>query len=555
MFSNVSVGKRLSVGFGLQVVLLFFMVISAIVSIRSMHKAMDSIQRETKMMETTQHMCVLLQDVIIRTGASIYQDDLGQVKDNFDKIAKDREEYKECINEIKGSSNSQKSIELNKSLEDAIGIVKSIDNKVMDLARQGKRSEAGKLFGKNIAEAVVGLDHACEMLRSYHQQMAIEANEKGDALGLRLLWIASVIGVLGLFLGLWLSVAFSRSITEPLYGSIRCLKQMASGKFESKIMYDERKDEFGEVAHAFESTIVNLREALQEIRDGIQVVASSSTELSVLSSKIVSSAANSSERSGQVATAAEELSANTASVAVGMGEADKRISSMAESTTQMSATIDEISINSEKARNITSQATNQAKEVSAQMKSLGEAAREIGKVTETITSISSQTNMLALNATIEAARAGSAGKGFAVVAGEIKALAQQTSLATEDIRGRISAIQNSTQSAVSEIQGIENVICQVSEIVSIIATAIEEQTAVTRTIAGNISHASKEVQDANQRVGQTSNVTQGIAKDIGTVYKASEEMTSGALQVKSSAEELSRLSERLQEMMKRFQLT
>jgi methyl-accepting chemotaxis protein len=91
--------------------------------------------------------------------------------------------------------------------------------------------------------------------------------------------------------------------------------------------------------------------------------------------------------------------------------------------------------------------------------------REIGKVTETISEISSQTNLLALNATIEAARAGAAGKGFAVVAGEIKALAQQTATATEDIKNRISGVQNSTSSGIAEIEKISRVIFEVSDIV------------------------------------------------------------------------------------------
>jgi len=75
--------------------------------------------------------------------------------------------------------------------------------------------------------------------------------------------------------------------------------------------------------------------------------------------------------------------------------------------------------------------------VNQQMRLLGDAANEIGKVTETISEILAQTNLLALNANIGAARAGAAGKGFSVVASEIKVLAQQTAIATEDIRQRI----------------------------------------------------------------------------------------------------------------------
>ena len=86
------------------------------------------------------------------------------------------------------------------------------------------------------------------------------------------------------------------------------------------------------------------------------------------------------------------------------------------------------------------------------------AAREIISVIAVIVDIAEQTKLLALNATIEAARAGEAGKGFAVVANEVKALANQTNTATEDIRLRFDAIRDATGGTVEEISQIDRVI-------------------------------------------------------------------------------------------------
>jgi methyl-accepting chemotaxis protein len=220
----------------------------------------------------------------------------------------------------------------------------------------------------------------------------------------------------------------------------------------------------------------------------------------------------------------------------------------------MTATIGEIAGSSEKARRITEEATRQAALIGEQMNLLGQAAREIGKVTETITEISSQTNLLALNATIEAARAGSAGKGFAVVANEIKELAQQTAVATEDIKSRVAGVQSSAASGIAEIERVSQVIREVSDIVVSIAAAIEEQATVTKDISRNIAEASTGVNDANQRVSEASRATIDIAREIVVVDQAAGQMTGGTEHVRSSASDLSRVAEQLQELVTQFQV-
>jgi methyl-accepting chemotaxis protein len=218
----------------------------------------------------------------------------------------------------------------------------------------------------------------------------------------------------------------------------------------------------------------------------------------------------------------------------------------------MTSTIGEIAQNSEKARRITDEATRQAAKITEQINELGVAAREIGKVTETITEISSQTNLLALNATIEAARAGSAGKGFAVVATEIKALAQQTAAATEDIKARIAGVQSATTGGIAEIEKISHVILEVSAIVASIAAAIEEQSTATQHIARNIAEASVGVTDANSRVAETSHVSREIAKDIVSVDQSAREMASESDHVRTSAGALSTVAETLRVSVSHF---
>lgn len=298
----------------------------------------------------------------------------------------------------------------------------------------------------------------------------------------------------------------------------------------------------------------NLTDMLKEITGGVQTLTSSSTELSAISEQMASNADNTSEKANSVATAAEEMTANMNSVAAATEQTSANIQMIVAAAEEMSSTISEIASNTSKGSQTTLDAVKKAEEVSGKVNKLGEAASQISRVTETIADISEQTNLLALNATIEAARAGEAGKGFAVVAAEIKALAQQTAEATDEIGARINEVQKNTGESVTAINEIVEVINEINTIVTSVAVAIEEQTATTQEISNNVSQAGAGVQEVNENVNQASVVAEEVSKEIHQVGQASDEMKSGSQQVNTSSTELSRLAEDLNSMIKQFKI-
>ncbi len=338
---------------------------------------------------------------------------------------------------------------------------------------------------------------------------------------------------------------FSKKITRPLDDAVAGLQDIAEGEGDLTMRLKvTSKDEIGDMAKWFNVFIEKLQGIVKQIAESSEGVAVSSTSLSQISQDLLANSENTSQRATNVATASEEMSANLNNVAAAMEQSSTNANMVATAAEEMSATINEIAENAEKARNVSAHAVQQAQSASGKMTELGQAADKIGKVTETITEISEQTNLLALNATIEAARAGEAGKGFAVVANEIKELAKQTAAATLDIKTLIENVQDTSRMTGDEIGQISSVISGVNDIVSTIATAVEEQTAATREIADNISQASQGIEEVNENVNQSSTVAADITRDITEVSSSAHSISNSSNDVKESADDLlSRASE------------
>jgi len=427
------------------------------------------------------------------------------------------------------------------------------DDGTLSLANEGKLAEAYALHTGPARPFSEATKNALQWLANQKVELGLATSTSNTALAVSLTNILiAVVVVAVLFAGLF-GLFMATSIANPLGKGVEFAKAVAEGDLTRQIDV-KRKDELGVLADSLNMASGNLRSMIGKVSEGVRTLSSAATELSSISRQMTTGAESTSSRANGVAAAAEQTSANMGGVSAAMEQTTMNLSTVATASEEMTSTIGEIASNAERARKVTAEAVDSAQRVSGTMNTLGAAAKEIGKVTETISAISSQTNLLALNATIEAARAGAAGKGFAVVANEIKELARQTAAATEDIKARIEGIQTSSGVAVGDIATVANVIREVNEIVSGIAAAIEEQSAVTRDIASNVTQASRGVEEANRNVAEASKAVDSMAQDVAEVNQSAGEISSSSAQVLLSSEELSKLSEQLRGLVERFKI-
>ncbi|MCW2235460.1 methyl-accepting chemotaxis protein [Azospirillum canadense] len=346
------------------------------------------------------------------------------------------------------------------------------------------------------------------------------------------LWtLAAVIAVLALpAIGLiaWVGADLSR-VLRALGAKMRTL---ADGDLTTRFPEAERGDEIGAMAQAalvFQRNAQDkerleagqaeaTRRAEEEKRQSmLSLAARFEQSVGAVVRTVSDSAATMEARAAEMSRAASQTDQLATTVAAATEQTSANVQTVAAASEELSSSIHEISRQVAESSRIAAEAVGLSGRANDKVGGLAEAVQKIGAVVQLINDIASQTNLLALNATIEAARAGEAGKGFAVVASEVKALANQTAKATEEIAAQVSNIQTVTGEAVGEIQGVTQVIVRVNEIATSIASAVEEQGAATREISRSVQEAASGTQEVSANIsGVTGAATQSgeTARDV-----------------------------------------
>ena len=237
-----------------------------------------------------------------------------------------------------------------------------------------------------------------------------------------------------------------------------------------------------------------------------------------------------------------------------MDIAAANVSAMAVSTDLIKETLVDIAKSCARATAETHDAVVCAGSVSIQVKILESAAEQINSVTSSINDISRQTNLLALNATIEASRVGHVENGFGVIANEIKALSQQTELATRDIKTRIQEIQEATWHTVEAIQTTDKAIHSVNKIMGTITESVEEQAVTFSKMASNSALASSMIDDVRVGVNKSSSLSSATAETIAAMNRSIKDISRNSDKVMVGADNQADQAGQIRAMVHWFRL-
>jgi methyl-accepting chemotaxis protein len=491
MFSNLKIGVRLALSFGLILLLLGVVTYVGIDGFKIMKQNTDEVVEDrvpkmeiaAELQRNGEIIGLIARDQLLASNA----DEMHRYVQQMHEIRKRNEEI---LQNLKASVVSERGKEKLKAILETNEPYVEAQDALVRLLTAGKKEEAAQWLR---TEQRGARETATAAVDGYfdHEKLAVEeaGKEAEDAFNKAqsmMLTGVAIAAVLALIAGVWVTLSITRPISRAAYAANR----MAEGDLTVRVESRSR-DEAGLLLQAIGTMTEKLAQVVSEVRSSAETLSSASEEMSATSQAL-------SQSSSEQAASVEETSA---------------------SVEQMTASISQNTDNAKVTDQMASKAAHEAGEGGEAVRKTVDAMKQIAQKISIIDDIAYQTNLLALNAAIEAARAGEHGKGFAVVAAEVRKLAERSQVAAQEIGEVAGSSVQLAERAGKLLDEMVPAIRRTSELVQEITAASQEQ--------------SSGVGQINTAMNQLSQATQQNASSSEELAATAEEMSSQAQQLQA----------------------
>ncbi|WP_378952299.1 methyl-accepting chemotaxis protein [Pelosinus sp. sgz500959] len=364
------------------------------------------------------------------------------------------------------------------------------------------------------------------------------------------------------------ALVIARKISQPLNRIVKVAQGIADGDLRKKTLTHFPNNEIGDLSHAVNLMIDDLREIIMQVTKASEQISSTSDELSATTEQ-------STQLALHVASAVTEVTAGSTSQAHEIKNTAAIINNMVDAVHHIASTSSAVSVKSQNAFQVANAGEMVTNEAIRQMETINQSvshsaevvdklsssSRQISEIIHVISEIAQQTNLLALNAAIEAARAGEQGRGFAVVASEVRKLAEQSHVAADKISKIIKEVQQETNAVIRTMnigtqetaKGIA-IISQTGKTFKNIVSVVEELEEQIQIISGATEELSA---SGGQIVTSVDNIKQVAiqnATNTQTISASAEEQSASMHEIALSSDTLSSMSQNLQVLISKFKL-
>jgi methyl-accepting chemotaxis protein len=382
------------------------------------------------------------------------------------------------------------------------------------------------------------------------------------------IFLLAALGVVFLVVLIILPV-FTHFVVKPINTVRGELESLSKGEADLTFQIQVKtRDEIGEMGQWFNSFLGRIRamvtrvmEHSSQLTQQVETLSHSTAEVSAMSGDVTTTVQ-------QIAKGAEEQAVKIAEVNQLMQEVQETMRDVERKAVETTKAVDKATqtarVGGKLARGTIEKMVDLSEVIlknSEMVGKLGTKSQEVGRVVELISGIAEQTNLLSLNAAIEAARAGEQGRGFAVVAEEIRALADGSSKAVQEITSLVSEMQDETSGVVVSMEkssreaqvgkeSIREMESALGEIVAVVESVVVHTRNITETISAQTLRFTKilhSIQDINAVSEQSAASTQEVSA-------STEEQSASMEQVSATCRELAAMAVELKQMVEKFKV-